>query len=50
MVDVVLSALVRAWLTTTIATTTLAAAVALSRMWDSAIYLQALQRALRFDM
>lgn len=46
MVDVVFSALVRAWTTATIATSMLVAAVALSRIWDSATYLHALRRAL----
>jgi hypothetical protein len=50
MFDVVLSALVRAWVTTFAATSLFVAAVALSRIWDSAIYLRALQRTLRLDM
>jgi hypothetical protein len=50
MTDEVFSALVRAWVTTMIATAMLVAAVALSRIWDSAIYLRGLQRALRPDM
>jgi hypothetical protein len=50
MVDVIVSALVRAWTTTVIATTMLFVAVALARIWDNAIYLRALQRALKLDM
>ena len=46
MADVLFSALVRAWATTVIATTTLVAAVAPAQVWNSAIYLRALQRAL----
>jgi hypothetical protein len=50
MTDRALTALVAAWKTTTIATSLFVAAVALSRVWDSAIYLQGLQRALRLEM
>jgi hypothetical protein len=47
MTDTVFAALVRAWLTTFTATSLLVAALALSRVWDNAIYLRALPRALR---
>jgi hypothetical protein len=50
MIDMVLSALVRAWVTTLTATTLFVAAVALSQVWDSATFLRSLQQALRFDM
>lgn len=50
MTDIVFAALVRAWVTTLTATSLFAAAVALSRVWDSAIYLRGLQRALTLDM
>jgi hypothetical protein len=46
MTDTALSALVLAWTTTMIATTLFVAALALSRTWDSAIYLQGLQGVL----
>ena len=50
MTDTAFNALVAAWTTTTLATTLLIAAVALSRIWDSAIYLHGLQRALTLDV
>ena len=50
MIDIIIVALVRAWTTTTLATVLLVAAVALSRIWDSATYLRALPRALRLGM
>lgn len=43
------SALVTAWTTTMIATTIFIMALAVSRVWDGAIFLQALQRALSSD-
>jgi hypothetical protein len=46
MIDTAFPALVRAWITTMIATSLIATAVALSRVWDTAIYLQGLQQAL----
>jgi hypothetical protein len=49
MTDTALTALIAAWRTAMLATTLLVAAVALSRIWDSAIYLQGLQRALTLD-
>ena len=42
MADPLLAALVRAWQTTILATTLLIAVVALSRIWDSAVYLREL--------
>jgi hypothetical protein len=42
MADLPLAALVRAWQTTMLATMLLVAAVALSRIWDSALYLREL--------
>ncbi len=50
MTDTALSALVTAWTTTMIATTVFVAALALSRVWDSAIYLQGLQGVLNLDI
>lgn len=50
MTDTALSALVLAWATTMIATTLFAAALAFSRVWDSAIYLQGLQGVLNLDV
>jgi hypothetical protein len=50
MIDVAFSALVRAWDTTLTATSLLVGAVALSRVWDSAIYLHGLRLALRLNM
>jgi hypothetical protein len=44
------SALVAAWTTTMIATTIFVAALAISRAWDGAVFLQALQRALNADV
>jgi hypothetical protein len=50
MTDTALSALVTAWTATMIATTLLLSALALSRVWDSAIYLQGLQGLLNLDV
>lgn len=50
MADVIIVALVRAWTTTTLATVLLVTAIALSRIWDSAIYLRELPRALRLGI
>jgi hypothetical protein len=50
MTDTALSALVVAWTTTMIATTLFVAALALSRVWDSAVYLQGLQGVLNLDV
>jgi hypothetical protein len=46
MIDTAVSALVRAWITTMIATSLIATAVALSRVWDTSVYLKGLQQAL----
>jgi hypothetical protein len=40
------SALVAAWTTTMIATTLFVVALAISQVWDGAVFLQALERAL----
>jgi hypothetical protein len=45
-----LSALVAAWTTTMIATTLFLALLALSRVWDSAVFFQALQGVLSLDV
>jgi hypothetical protein len=50
MTDTALSALVVAWATTLIATTLFVAALALSRVWDSAVYLQGLGGVLNLDV
>jgi hypothetical protein len=50
MTDTAFSALVAAWATTLIATTLLVVALGLSRVWDSAIYLQELQGILNLDV
>jgi hypothetical protein len=50
MTDTALSALVLAWATTMIATTLFVAALALSRVWDSAVYLQELKGVLTLDV
>ena len=50
MTETALSALVRAWATTMIATSLLIVALALARAWDSSIYLQGLQEALKLDV
>jgi hypothetical protein len=42
-----LSALLSAWITTLVATSLLAAAIAIAPMWNTAIYLRALPAALR---
>ncbi len=46
MFDTALSALVKAWAATLIATSLLVAALAISEVWDAAAYLQALPAAL----
>ncbi len=46
MTDAALSALVKAWSTTLIATTLFVAALAISEVWNTAAYLQALPEAL----
>jgi hypothetical protein len=48
--DTAFSALVRAWATTVIAMSLLVAALALASAWDSSIYLQGLQDALKLDV
>jgi hypothetical protein len=50
MTDRVLSALVQAWITTMLATSLFVAAIALSRIWDSTIYLVGLRQALSRDL
>ena len=50
MIDRALAALVQAWVTTTIAITLFVMAIALSRIWDSAIYLAGLGQALARDL
>ena len=50
MPDTAFTTFVAAWITTTLATTLLVAAVALSRIWDSAAYLQGLRLTLRMNM
>jgi hypothetical protein len=45
----VLAALSRAWATSVLASAILLAAVALSRVWDEAVFRQALQNALHLD-
>jgi hypothetical protein len=50
MNDTAFSALVRAWATTVIAMSLLVAALALTRNWDTVIYLQGLQDALKLDV
>jgi hypothetical protein len=47
MTDTAFSALVRAWVTTMIATSLFLAALALASSWDSSIYLQGLREALK---
>jgi hypothetical protein len=42
-----LSALLSAWITTLVATSLLAAAIAIAPVWNTAIYLRALPAALR---
>ena len=50
MFDRALAALLQAWITTTIAITLFVTAIALSRVWDSAIYLAGLGQALARDL
>jgi hypothetical protein len=47
--DTALSAFLLAWATTLTASTLFAAALALSRVWDGAVYLRELQRVLNLD-
>jgi len=47
MTDTAFSALVRAWVTTMIATSLFLAALALASAWDSSIYLHGLREALK---
>ena len=49
MMDMAVSALFRAWLTTVVAVSLLFAGVAVARVWDGAIYLQALEEAWPLD-
>lgn len=46
MIDAAFIALVQAWITIMIAATLFASAFALSGVWDTAVYLRALQNAL----
>jgi len=46
MAEMPLKALMRAWYTTILATTLLVVAIALSRVWDSAVFLRAVQKGL----
>jgi hypothetical protein len=50
MANEALNALVASWITTALAISLLVAAVALSRVWDGMLYLQALRRVLSLDM
>jgi hypothetical protein len=50
MNDTALSALVLAWLTTLIAVTLFVSALALSRVWDSEVYLQGLHVVFSADV
>ncbi len=50
MTDAAFSALVRAWATTVTAMSLFVAALALARAWDSLIYLQGLQEALKLNV
>jgi hypothetical protein len=50
MTDRALAALVQAWITTMIAITLFVTAIALSRVWDSTIYLAWLRQALTRDL
>ena len=50
MTDRVLFALVQAWITTMLATTLFVTTVALSRIWDSTIYLVGLRQALAREL
>jgi hypothetical protein len=49
MTDTALSALVMAWTTTVIFMTLFTTALALSRVWDGAAYVQGLQGVLSLD-
>ena len=50
MTERALSAFAQAWTTTMIATSVFVVVLALARVWDSAIYLQGLQRILSLDV
>jgi hypothetical protein len=50
MPNTALSAFAFAWTTTIIATTLLVAALALSQVWDSTIFLRSLQGVLNLDV
>jgi hypothetical protein len=50
MPNTALSALFAAWTTTILASTLFVAALAFSQVWNSAVYLRGLQRALNLDM
>jgi hypothetical protein len=50
MMETAFPALVRAWATTMIAMSLLVMALALAKAWDSSIYLQGLQEALKLDV
>jgi hypothetical protein len=47
MTDTAFSALVTAWTATFVATSLLWTALAMSRLWDSAIYLSSLQQVMQ---
>jgi hypothetical protein len=50
MTKTALSALITAWITTMIATSSFVLALMLSRIWDSGIYLAGLQRVLSSNL
>jgi hypothetical protein len=50
MAEMPLKALMRAWYTTILATTLLVVAIALSRVWDSAVFLRAVQKGFALDV
>jgi hypothetical protein len=50
MMEMALSALVQAWVTTVIAIALFVAALAFESAWDSPTYLQGLQDAFAFDV
>ena len=50
MTDRALSAFAAAWATTMIASSLLIAMLALSRVWDSAVYFRGLQEVLSLDV
>jgi hypothetical protein len=49
MTDTALSALAAAWITAIIANSLFLAALAVSRVWDSAVYFKGLQQVLNLD-